>query len=47
MRKKGSTTYYGEWVNVAKECEEPSNFKDAVAGSEKDQWMEAMTNEIE
>ena len=46
-RERKAPTYYGEWVNVAKECEEPSNFKDAVAGSEKDQWMEAMTNEIE
>ena len=47
LRKKNAPNRYGDWVSTAIEKNEPCFFKDAINGRMKDNWIEAMKNEIE
>ena len=46
-RTRKAPEHYGEWVNTVSENKEPTSFKDALSGSKKEEWTEAMKNEID
>ena len=46
-RKRRPPDYYGEWVTVSTEPDEPKTARQALASPDKAKWMAAMEKEIE
>ena len=46
-RQRKTPDYYGEWVNMAKQkTDEPKNVEEALNSQHREEWKEAMQNEI-